>query len=161
MRETAHYYFFWKHQFGQWTLRDITDPDGITFNCCEQYMMYKKAMLFQDFKSADKILKEACPSQQQKLGREAHGYDAALWDQHKLGIVLYGNILKFSQHQDLRKRLLATNDKTLVEASPYDLVWGVGLGVDDDRILDPQNWTGKNLLGQALMLTRASLRVVI
>lgn len=62
MRETDQYYFFWKHQFGQWTLRNMTDPDGISYNCCEQYMMYKKAQLFSDSALADKILKEADPA---------------------------------------------------------------------------------------------------
>jgi predicted NAD-dependent protein-ADP-ribosyltransferase YbiA (DUF1768 family) len=62
MRETADFYFFWKHQFGQWTLRDISDPDGITYNCCEQYMMYKKAMLFSDLDIAKKILAELDPA---------------------------------------------------------------------------------------------------
>jgi ribA/ribD-fused uncharacterized protein len=161
MRETDKYYFFWKHQFGQWTLRDIVDPDGVTYNCCEQYMMYKKAKLFKDADIASEVLAEPDPSSQQKLGRKVSGYDPQLWDKHKVGIVLYGNFLKFSQHQDLKERLLGTESKILAEASPYDLVWGVGFRSDDDKILDPNNWVGKNLLGRVLMSVRSSLLIEV
>lgn len=157
MRETDHYYFFWKHQFGQWTLRDMIDVDGITYNCCEQYMMYKKAILFGDLEIAQKLLAEPDPSAQQKMGRLIRGFNAQLWDKHKLGIVWYGNYLKFTQHLDLQERLLQTGDKILAEASPYDLIWGVGLGAKDDNILDSANWRGQNLLGKTLMSLRALL----
>ena len=158
MRETDEFYFFWKHEFGQWTLRDIYDPDGITYNCCEQYMMYKKAMLFADFDIAKKILEETDPSNQQKMGREINGFNIDMWDKHKVGIVWYGNYLKFSQHFDLNQRLQATGNKILIEASPYDLIWGIGIGAKDDKILDRANWIGKNLLGKVLMSVRSSLR---
>jgi hypothetical protein len=160
MRETEEYYFFWKHQFGQWTKRDIKDPDGLIYNCCEQYMMYKKAILFKDFDSAKNILAEEDPAKQQKLGREVNSYNDAIWDKNKVGIVWYGNYLKFSQHSDLNERLIATGNKILAEASPYDLVWGIGLAADDDRILDRMNWKGKNLLGQILMSVRSALSLL-
>lgn len=158
MRETELYYFFWKHQFGQWTLKDITDPDGKTYNCCEQYMMYKKALLFNDSEMSDKILNEREPALQQKMGREIRNFDAGLWDRNKVGIVWYGNYLKFTQHDDLKKRLLETGNKILVEASPYDLIWGVGLGASDNKILNQNNWKGLNLLGKTLMSVRAALQ---
>lgn len=155
MRETDQFYFFWRHQFGQWTLRNITAPDGIQYNCCEQYMMYQKALLFGDMETARKILNEPDPASQQALGRTVQNFDPEIWAQHKLCIVWYGNFLKFSQHDDLRERLKATGNRILAEASPFDLVWGVGLKDDDDRILDPTNWTGQNLLGKVLMSIRA------
>lgn len=158
MRETDKFYFFWRHQFGQWTLRNMTAPDGITYNCCEQYMMYQKAMLFGDRETAEKILAEPEPALQQNLGRGVQHFDSVLWDQHKMAVVLYGNFLKFSQHHDLRDRLVATGNKILAEASPVDLVWGVGFKDSDDRILDTANWTGKNLLGQVLMSIRALIK---
>ncbi len=158
MRETDEYYFFWRHQFGQWTLRNMTAPDRITYNCCEQYMMYHKAMLCGDRVTAEKILSEPEPALQKDLGREVQHFDSALWDQHKLGVVWYGNFLKFSQHRDLRERLVATGNKILAEASPVDLVWGVGFKDSDDRILDPSNWTGKNLLGKVLMSIRTLMK---
>jgi len=157
MRETDQFYFFHEHQFGQWTLRDIQDPDGKLYNCCEQYMMIKKACLFNDFATAEKIHNEARPAQQKQLGREVRNFQTDLWNQHKFGIVWYANYLKFMQHEDLHQRLLATGDKIIAEASPVDRIWGVGLSADDDRILDPANWTGQNLLGKVLMSVRKAL----
>ncbi|BBM02053.1 hypothetical protein GL2_21270 [Microbulbifer sp. GL-2] len=157
MRETEEFYFFWKHQFGQWTLRDMIDPDGIVYNCCEQYMMYKKALLFGDKYTAKNIMEESEPSIQQKLGREVSGYNSELWNMHKFGIVWYGNYLKFTQHADLGERLIETGQKTIAEASPYDLVWGVGYAADTKEILNPNMWRGKNLLGQVLMSVRSAI----
>ncbi len=157
MRETEDFYFFWRHQFGQWTLRQMTDPDGVNYNCCEQYMMYKKARLFADQATAEAILAEPDPACQQQLGRQVKGFSAALWQQHRVGIVWYGNYLKFSQHADLLHRLLATEHKILAEASPDDRIWGVGLAAENDAILEPDNWTGQNLLGNILMSVRSAL----
>ena len=157
MKETDKYYLFWKHQFGQWTLRDMVDPDGIVYNCCEQYMMYKKAQLFRDKEIGSQILQETDPSKQQKLGRTIKNFDPEIWDRNKLGIVWYANYLKFSQHEDLRKRLLATGNKILAEASPYDLIWGIGWRASDEEALDEQNWRGLNLLGGVLMSLRTTL----
>lgn len=157
MRETENFYFFWQHQFGQWSKRGIKDPDGITYNCCEQYMMFKKAKLFGDFDLAEKILCEEEPKVQQELGRKVKCYKSELWDRNKFGIVWYGNYLKFTQHNDLADRLIATGSKILAESSPYDLVWGVGYSADDDAILDPKNWRGENLLGRVLMSVRSAI----
>lgn len=161
MKETEKYYLFWKHQFGQWTLRDIKDPEGIIYNCCEQYMMYKKAKLFNDKEIAKRILDEKDPSNQQKLGREIKNFDQTVWNNNKLGIVWYANYLKFSQHEDLKIRLLATKNKILAEASPYDLVWGIGYRATDEMALDDKNWKGQNLLGNTLMSIRTTLRLMI
>ena len=120
-------------------------------------MMYQKARLFEDRDSAEQILAEKNPARQKQLGREVRDYQHELWAQHRFGIVWYGNYLKFSQHEDLRKRLLATGDKIIAEASPVDLVWGVGFDAEDDRILDTRNWRGKNLLGKVLMSLRDGL----
>ena len=160
MRETDSLYLFWKHEFGQWTLRTITDPDGLSYNCCEQYMMYKKARLFGDEATAKRILEEPDPANQQKLGRQVSGFDARQWDNHKVGIVWYGNYLKFSQHQDLRMRLLATGNKILAEASPYDLIWGIGYRAKDEKALDLAEWRGQNFLGQVLMSVRSALQMM-
>lgn len=157
MRETDKFYFFWKHQLGQWTLRDIVDPESIVYNCCEQYMMYKKAKLFGDHEIAKQIMQEPDPAKQQKLGRQVKDYRQAVWNQNRVGIVWYGNYLKFTQHQDLREMLIATGNKILVEASPYDKIWGVGYRASDDQILDPKNWRGLNLLGETLMSVRSVL----
>lgn len=159
MKETEHFYLFWKHQFGQWTLRDMLDPDGVTYNCCEQYMMAKKAVLFHDSATCEQIMQATNPEQQKDLGRTVCGYNQDLWDQHKYGIVWYANYLKFTQHKDLRQRLLATGDKILAEASPVDLVWGIGFRDSAPEALQPDQWRGQNLLGKILMSIRTALRL--
>jgi len=141
-----------------WLLIDIVDPDGVKYNCCEQYMMYKKALLFNDVDIANEIKLEPSPLRQKELGRKIKGFDPEIWDNNKLGIVWYGNFLKFSQHSDLKERLLLTGDRILAEASPIDLIWGVGLKSFDDNILDIKNWKGKNLLGEVLMSIRDILK---
>ena len=152
--ENETHYFFWKHQFGQWTMRDMEDSDGTEYNCCEQYMMAQKARLFRDEQSFKSIMQEADPRKQQEFGRLVANYDQETWDRNREEIVYRGNLLKFFQHQDLRERLYVTSPKILVEASPYDTVWGVGLSAKDPLILDEKNWRGQNLLGKVLMRVR-------
>lgn len=151
------FYFFWKHQFGQWTLRDMKDNEGIVYNCCEQYMMAQKARLFDDISAFEKIMTEKNPEKQKELGRGVRNYNQGIWEENREIIVYEGNTLKFTQHEDLGKRLIATHPAILVEASPYDLVWGVGLSAKDPLILDEKNWRGLNLLGKALMRVREDL----
>jgi len=158
MRETDKFYFFWNHEFGQKTQRDIICRPGITFNCCEQYMMYQKAQLFGDAKTASEILIETNPAKQQDLGRLVQNYDQKVWEMNRLSIVIAGNMLKFTQHEDLRERLLATDNKILCEASPYDKVWGCGLADTEDKILNINAWPGLNLLGQCLMTVRTLIQ---
>ncbi|MEL7222406.1 MAG: NADAR family protein, partial [Bacteroidota bacterium] len=122
-------------------------------------MMHQKALLFSDQTIANEILQTNDPATQQQLGRKISSFDATQWDQHKLGIVWYGNYLKFSQHPDLAQRLLATDDKILAEASPYDLIWGIGYAASDDRAIDKNQWRGQNLLGEVLMSVRGILKV--
>jgi ribA/ribD-fused uncharacterized protein len=159
MRITDDYYFFFRHKFGQWTRADIHE-NGIKFNCNEQFMMYKKAMLFGDHETAKKILETENPKTQKRLGREVKNFIPAVWDENKYLIVLRGNFLKFTQHTELKERLIATGNRLLVEASPYDNIWGIGLGYDDDRVLDQIQWKGANLLGIALTEVRDTLRML-
>ena len=85
-------------------------------------------------------------------------FDEATWVAHRYDIVLAGTLAKFGQHDDLRAYLLGTGERVLVEASPVDRVWGVGLAADDPRAEDPTRWRGLNLLGFALMAARDALR---
>ena len=132
MKETTNFYFFWKHEFGQWTKRDIVDKN-VVYNCCEQYMMAHKALLFDDQQSYQKIMKESSPKTQQQLGREVKRFNNNTWVQHREGVVEKANFLKFTQHEDLKQRLLKTGQKTLAEASPYDLIWGIGFAAEDPK----------------------------
>jgi ribA/ribD-fused uncharacterized protein len=91
------------------------------------------------------------------LGRQVKGFDPELWASKCFDIVVRGNILKFSQNQDARRHLIHTLNKTLVEASPYDKIWGIGIGQDDPRATNPALWEGKNLLGLALMSVRSKI----
>lgn len=157
MKETATHIYFWGSIYSQWAKTPFQDQ-GKKFSTAEQYMMYQKAILFDDNQVADKILQTNDPKTQKALGRTVRGFSQALWDQHKFNIVVQGNLLKFSQNSALQQQLLATGEKILVEGSPYDKIWGVGLKWSDPKILNDQNWQGANLLGKALMEVRQKLR---
>lgn len=158
------YIYFWGHDsnksyithhcLSQWFERGFT-KNGTHYLTAEHFLMAKKALLFQDNIAYQRILSAKHPGEVKQIGREVIGFDQAVWDQHKFDIVVTGNQHKFTQNEDLKAYLLNTKDKVLVEASPVDLVWGVGLAKDDLRILNPNQWLGENLLGFALMQVRA------
>ena len=153
--KTEKYYLFWRSKFGQWHMSDMFDPiTGLTFNCAEQYMMYKKAELFGDNDIMNKIMASNDPRTQKNLGREVKGYEEDKWNAVALNVVAYGNYLKFTQNPKLLKSMFKFSDKILVEASPIDKKWGIGLAEDDPRALDESQWQGENLLGRALMIAR-------
>ena len=130
---------------------------GQTFATAEHYMMWRKAMLFDDEDTAARILAATHPKQAKDLGRRIAGFDETQWVAHRYDIVVAGNHGKFSQHADLREFLLGTGDRVLVEASPLDAVWGIGLAAEDPRAEDPAQWPGHNLLGFALADVRTAL----
>ena len=148
--------FFWKHRLSQWH-RSPFSIGGVTFTHAEQYMMYAKAMLFADRAAADQILAAETPREQQAIGRTVRGFDESVWVLFREGIVFAGNYARFSQNADDRELLFATRGTTLVEASPHDRVWGIGLAADDPRALDRKQWLGLNLLGEALTRVREAL----
>lgn len=135
---------------------DNKDID-FTFTSAEQYMMYMKAVTFKDFDIADKILNETVPKKIKALGRKVKNFKNKKWNSVKFDIVKEGNIYKFSQNKDLKKALRDTGDKILVEASPYDRIWGIGMGRSNPDVYDPSKWKGQNLLGKALMDVREYL----
>lgn len=150
--------FFWgsHHPFSQWHPVGFT-IDDIDFNCAEQYMMYQKALLFKNEDIAEKILATDVPGKQKALGRKVKGFDAEIWEDNREQIVFDANLAKFSQHENLKKFILGTAGKWIVEASPVDSIWGIGLSVNDPKAQDPKQWQGLNLLGEALMKVRDSL----
>ena len=120
-------------------------------------MMAEKARLFGDIEAASRIAGAASPKAAKQMGREVRGFDGAAWDREKLRIVTEGNLEKFRQNEPLRRFLALTAGKVLVEASPVDPIWGIGLAADDERAANPILWRGENLLGFALMAVRERL----
>lgn len=130
---------------------------GIEFGNTEQFMMYCKAKLFNDHETAEKILRTTTPKEQKALGRQVRNFDERLWSEKCDGYVLVGCLEKFRQNPTLAKILLDTGTTELVEASPYDKIWGVGLSANDPRIQDKNQWRGQNRLGKVLMQVRETL----
>jgi ribA/ribD-fused uncharacterized protein len=128
--------------------------DGRVYATAEHWMMWSKAMLFGDAEVAEKVLTAKHPRQAKMLGRQVRGFDQPTWDGSRFAIVVDGSVAKFGQHDDLRAYLLGTGQRVLVEASPLDRIWGIGLSADDPRASDPVQWRGQNLLGFALMAAR-------
>lgn len=141
----------------QWWMGDFV-VDGATYSSAEQWMMAGKARLFGDDAALAAVMAENDPAKVKKLGRTVRGFDTARWRAACEEHVTRGNEAKFSQDARLRAYLLGTGDAVLVEASPHDAVWGIGLGAEDERATDPLRWPGENLLGFALMRARERLR---
>lgn len=143
-------FFFKQHSpFSNWYLRSFTE-DGVVFNCVEQYMMYHKALTFGDDVVANAILSTSRQAEQKRLGRQVSRFDGNVWTEVSKRVVKQGAKLKFSQHSDLLETLLQTKGTTLVEASPYDKIWGIGLEAHDPRSLNRKTWRGENRLGHIL-----------
>jgi ribA/ribD-fused uncharacterized protein len=161
------YLFFWghtpkgaglgKHVLSQWWPAAFS-IDGQAYASAEHYMMAQKARLFGDAETCAQILSAASPAEAKSLGRRVRGFDEQLWTAHRFRIAVDGNAAKFGQNAELGNWLVGTGSRVLVEASPVDRVWGIGLAADDKRALDVANWRGLNLLGFALMQVRASLQ---
>lgn len=153
---TFTFFFTEASPFSQW-YRCGFEVDGITFNCAEQFMMHGKAKLFGDDEIAEKILVAGHPREQKALGRKVANFDDKKWRAERLRIVKDGNRAKFTQNAELLALLLETKGTTLVEASPYDRIWGIGLAAQDPRAQDPKQWKGQNLLGLVLTELRDEL----
>ena len=134
------------------------EAEGVVYHTAEQYMMAQKAVLMCDIPAYGRIMAADGPKEYKALGRDVRNYDAQVWDHVRYNVVLRGNLAKFSQVPGLFDFLDGTGDSVLVEGSPYDGIWGVGLAIDDERIRDPREWRGENLLGFALMEARDILR---
>ncbi len=159
------YIFFWGHKascdsddagkymLSQWYDAPFTVKKRI-FPTAEHWMMSEKAMLFKDYEMYDAIIASKTPGAVKALGREVKGFDQKIWEQHRFNIVKTGNKHKFSQNPNLLSYLLATKDRILVEASPFDNIWGIGLRDTFRQIENPTTWVGLNLLGFALMEVR-------
>jgi len=128
---------------------------NVTYPTAEHYMMYHKALLFNDGDVAAQILAATTPDEVKALGRQVKDFDEEIWEENRYRIVKEGNILKFTQHSDLREKLIATKGKMLAEASPRDRIWGIGYGAKN-ALANKERW-GLNLLGQVLVEVRGEL----
>ncbi|GAA5215006.1 NADAR family protein [Corallincola platygyrae] len=160
------YILFWGHRkpksgvskscFSQW-YESSFEKNGVTYRTAEHFMMASKAELFGDEEARLKVVSASNPGEAKSLGREVRGFDEALWNKHRFNIVVEANLLKFSQNPELSQFLLGTGERVLVEASPVDRIWGIGLAADDNAAENPNLWRGLNLLGFALMEVRSRL----
>ncbi len=150
--------FFWRSgsPFSNWHPSVFTVA-GIRYNCTEQYMMHQKAVLFGDAAMAEKILQTDSPKEQKAFGRKVHDFDKDTWEANCKQIVYDGSRAKFTQNEDLLATLLATEGTTLVEASPRDRIWGIGLSENNPKAQSRDTWRGKNWLGEVLTKLRENL----
>jgi ribA/ribD-fused uncharacterized protein len=155
--------FFWGHQiskngisatcFSQWYPAQFV-IDSVQYPTAEHYMMAQKAELFNDPETLELILKAPTPAAAKALGRQVRGFDDARWLAQRFAIVVRANVAKFGQNPELGEFLKSTGTAVIVEASPVDRVWGIGLAKADAQAHDPNQWRGLNLLGFALMQVR-------
>lgn len=160
------YIFFYGHNparnnyacFSNWFPSPFV-KDGIAFNNTEQYMMYHKAMLMGDIDTAQLIKNETNPKKIKSLGRKVSPWNEKLWVDNRERIMYEGCLTKFSSDRNLRNVLLQTYPSVLVEASPTDKIWGIGMRSTDTSINNPENWKGLNLLGKTLVKVRDVLLI--
>lgn len=164
--EDLRYLLFWGHRasaritatcLSQWFEAGFTLEDN-DYRTAEHWMMAEKARLFGDMALRQRIIDANSPGAAKAMGKAVQGFDEKVWSDHRFEIVIRGNLAKFSQNGGLRAFLMATGNKVLVEASPVDRIWGIGLARDDPRATDPRKWQGLNLFGFALMVVRDQLR---
>nr|WP_026341168.1 NADAR family protein [Actinomadura atramentaria] len=162
--ERLKFLFFWGHQppknggtgsgcLSQWYPSPF-EVDGIAYATAEHFMMAEKARLFADEKTRARIIAATHPKEAKDLGRAVRPFDQATWESHRTDIVIRGNIAKFTQNPDMGDYLRTTGDRILVEASPRDRIWGIGLSASNPDAERVEAWRGRNLLGFALMETR-------
>ena len=160
--EIFDYVFFWGEKYENGFLSNWYpcefEVDGVKYWCTEQYMMAKKAELFNDSEVQAEIMSSKKQKEIKDLGRKVRNFNSEIWDKNKERIVFEGNFAKFSQNETLKSMLLKTGNKVLAEASPYDKIWGIGRSVRDGwNLKNPNNWLGDNLLGFILMKVRENL----
>lgn len=154
MQET--FTLFYNGPFCQWHPSPMV-IDGEKYGCAEQYMMAQKARLFKDYKAESLIMCTDYPAEQKALGRKVRGFQVEMWEAVARDVVMRASFAKFTSSFDLYHELAGTYGTTLVEASPTDCIWGIGLDETDPRALNRDEWCGRNWLGQVLTDLRVSL----
>ena len=153
---TDKYIFFWGGTYSQWC-PSLFVIDGVEYNCAEQYMMAKKALLFGDYESLEKIMNSNSPKDQKQFGKEVKGFDKATWETYCKKYVEDANYAKFTQNKKMLDELIDSGNRKLVEASPQDKIWGIGMAENHPDILDESKWKGTNWLGEAIMVVRTRI----
>jgi len=159
--------FFWGHQkdrnhnvtstcLSQWYIQNF-EVNGIRYPSAEHFMMAEKARLFKDKDALQRILNSKSPAAAKKIGREVKFFNQKIWEENRVKIVIEGNFNKFKQNPTLKEFIVKTRNRILVEASPVDKIWGIGLDKNDAFASIPIKWQGLNLLGFALMEVRSKL----
>ena len=159
--QEADAYYFHKPEepngyLSNWYLSEF-ELDGVRFSSVEQYIMYRKCLVFGDEASAEAVLATVDAAEQQAIGRKASGYIPTVWAGMRQMVVFRGLMAKFMQNDDLKQKLLDTGDAYLVECAGSDKIWACGIRLNDDKRFDASNWTGSNILGFALMEVRNAL----
>lgn len=166
---TIPFIFFWSHRplkegiidkscFSQWYPSPFTF-DEVVYPTAEHWMMAQKAKLFKDMEAFENIMSTHDPKKVKNEGRKIKKFDPIVWNERKFEIVLDGNLHKFNQNKSLQKFLINTGEHVLVEASPVDRIWGIGLSVNEQSSRNPDLWNGENLLGFVLMEVREKLGI--
>jgi ribA/ribD-fused uncharacterized protein len=154
------YHLFFGGAFSQWAPSKFV-IDDVTYNCAEQYMMAEKARLFKDDYALRSIMDTHNPAKQKQIGRNVQNFDEIRWNNIARLVVYRGNLAKFTQNENFRDFMLGTKDQVIVEASPYDKIWGIGLDEFDPDAKDESKWKGTNWLGIALMQVRSDIRNLV
>jgi len=157
---TEQFTFFYGGWASQWAAGKFT-IDGVEYNCAEQYMMAQKAILFNDPDALQIIMGTDNPKVQKATGRTVRGFNKELWEQNAKLYVYRANFAKFTQIPEALKWLMGTAGTTLVEASPWDKIWGIGLGAGDPLAKDRSTWQGTNWLGEIVTLVRDDIAYML
>lgn len=136
-----------------WFLSDFI-IDGVKFTSMEQYMMYSKAVCFNDKVIAEQILNTQDVAHIKELGRSVLSYNENIWNGMRQIIIYEGLLAKFTQNDSICEQLKSTGNAILAECAVRDCIWGIGLAMDNPKRLDISQWRGQNLLGYALMMVR-------
>ena len=164
MRITDNYVFFWKDWLSNYQKTkfwpDAEESPMMYFTSTEQAFMYAKALFFRDYEIADLILNTDNPDRCRKLGRSIKGYDDKEWDKVRYDVFYKYNLMKYTQDEKLQKMLLDPkfDGKVFVEASPYDQIWGIGIGEEVENIEDLEYKWGRNLLGKIITNIRNRIK---
>lgn len=164
--EQLQFDFFWGHQpgkngltntcYSQWYVAPFV-VDGERFPTAEHFMMAEKAALFGDRSIRELVLQAPSPAAAKALGRKVRGFDESTWQASRFSIVTRANGAKFAQNPEMGQFLRQSGSRVIVEASPVDRIWGIGLARSDEKAMNPNLWRGLNLLGFALMQVRDNL----